>query len=106
MNEQQKLIEHEIKIGILKETTESKFLSMQKNIEDKFEASKTEFALMMKNSDDRFTAMEKNNRAEFDLMMKNSDDRFAAMQKTTYWAFGINVTCIFAAIFLKVIGAF
>jgi hypothetical protein len=46
MNEQQ-YIEHEVQIRVLKETTDCKFVSIQKNFEDKF-------ALFQKNIDDRF----------------------------------------------------
>lgn len=47
MNEQQ-YIEHEIEIRVLKQTTESKFVLMQKNFEDKFSSFE-------KRMDDRFT---------------------------------------------------
>lgn len=46
MNEQQ-YIEHEVQLRVSKETTESKFVLMQKNFEDKFN-------LMQKNIDDKF----------------------------------------------------
>lgn len=47
MNEQQ-YIEHEVQIRVLKETTESKFVLMQKNFDDRFVAFE-------KRIDDRFT---------------------------------------------------
>lgn len=46
--EQAQLIEHEVQLRVLKETTESKFILMQKNSDDKFN-------LMQKNIDDRFS---------------------------------------------------
>jgi hypothetical protein len=47
MNDKQ-YIEHEVQIRVLKETTESKFVLMQKNFEDKFSSFE-------KRMDDRFT---------------------------------------------------
>lgn len=47
MNDQQ-YIEHEVQIRVLKETTESKFVLMQKNFDDKFSSFE-------KRMDDRFS---------------------------------------------------
>lgn len=45
---EQKYIEHEVQIRVLKETTESKFVLMQKNFDDRFSAFE-------KRIDDRFS---------------------------------------------------
>lgn len=83
MNEQQ-YIEHEVQIRVLKETTESKFVLMQKNSDDKFLAQQ----LM---SNEKFTAIE-----------KRMDDRFKHLD----YKFNLVIAVITAAIIIPQLSRF
>jgi len=55
----------------------------------------SELKSIQKNFDDRFLSFE-----------KLIEMRFSSMDSKINWFFGVNITCIFVSIFLKVIGVF
>jgi hypothetical protein len=91
MTEAQQYIEHEVQLRVLKEMQESKFMAIN----------------------ERFMGVDSANSVRFDGMEKATSARFDGVDKELLridakinWVLGINVTCIFLSIFLKVIGAF
>jgi hypothetical protein len=96
-------MDNEVRLRVLKKTTDSRFESMR-----------NEFALMLKNSDDKFEAMEKNTKIEFELSRKNSDDKFNLLMENfndkldnrfkSLWSIGILIMGLLTPVFLKSIG--
>ena len=77
---EQQYIEHEVQIRVLKETQESKFMAIN----------------------ERFMGGDSSNSVRFDGI----DKELTRIDAKINWVLGINLTCIFLSIFLKVIGAF
>lgn len=96
-NEQQKYVEHEVQIRVLKETTESKFVLLQKNFEDRFSSFE-------KRIDDRFALMQKNLDDRFALFQKNTDDRFSHVDYKLNLLIGIAVVALLIPLIKSALG--
>ena len=81
--DQEKYIEHEVKIRVLKETTDSRFYQYQKSSDDRF-------SLMQKNIDERFANFEK----RMDDKFAHVDARFAHVDYKINLLIGICIAAI------------